>query len=235
MRPRSLLACLLLTAVVFGACQGNSTRDADKEVLLGQAPIELPQLEDNVRHDTLLIQTTFAMGDGTFLMVASHMDDTFEGLRLYHYRTLPDSNAEVLHVSPPGYDSWTMFPTFFHDPRDGQGWIILANLGEKGSWGQKVFHLDDHGFEDLGFLDVAFAETIDGGERLGNVARRTRIEAEGDALVFRFDARLLHLYDDLRGGLDTALPGMDVSYRWSPESGMVLWVKGAAHHATSGS
>ena len=235
MSPRNVHTPALLAAWLLLACQAPKADEGTTEDLPGQAPLELAQLEDNVRHDTLLIQTCFDLRDGTFLMVASHLDDTFDGLRLYRYRALPDSSADVLHASPPAYDSWTMFPTFFPDPRDGEGWIILANLGEKESWGQKVLHLDDRGFADLGFLDVALTEAMADGQRMGNLARHTRIEADGDALLFRFHAEVVHLYDDLRGGLDADLPGRDVSYRWSPDSGMVLWVKGSPHHAGSGS
>jgi hypothetical protein len=50
-----------------------------------------------------------------------------------------------------------MLPTFFEDPRASSGHIILANFGERESWGQKVLSLNE-GFTDLGFLDVAYPE-----------------------------------------------------------------------------
>jgi DNA-binding MarR family transcriptional regulator len=40
-------------------------------VVAGSAPFAFRAIEDNLRHDTLLIQTTFDLGDSTFVMVAS--------------------------------------------------------------------------------------------------------------------------------------------------------------------
>lgn len=186
-------------------------------------------LDDQVRHDTLLIQVTFDLGDGTQVMVASHVDEKFEGLRLYRYRVLPDSQALVLKASGPAYDSWTMLPTFFRHPHDSAAWIILADLGERQSWGQKVFRLDAGGFNELGFLDVALPVSLpeaDGGAKLKGIGPVTRVMKDGDDILFRFQVPVIHLYDDLAGGIDLRMGGDRITYRWSPTLGMVLHVDG---------
>ena len=151
---------LFLGLILLGSCASPGSEDASGPISSAdpQEPWERLELElvpDNVRHDTLLIQVTFALPGGEFLMVASNVKETFEGLRLYRYEALPDSSARVLAVSPPAYDSWTMLPTVFRSPTDPSTLLVLANFGERQSWGQKVLRLDDGGFTDLGFLDVA--------------------------------------------------------------------------------
>jgi hypothetical protein len=235
--PITLAALLLATACNHhGGPEPEGPRDTAAQVGTESeegAPITFPQVDDNVRHDTLLIQTTFDMGDGTFLMVASHHEETFTGLRLYHYRRGADSSAQLIHVSSPAFDSWTMYPTFFRDPQHREGYIILANFGERDSWGQKVLRFRKSGFEDLGFLDVALVVKASGGNsaRLDNVGPSTRVTGSGSALLFRFEAEEVHLYDDLRGNLDVDLPGNELDYRWDPSTGMELRVNGQVRDA----
>lgn len=196
------------------------------------APLTYPLLDDQVRHDTLLIQVTFDLGDGTQVMVASHVDEKFEGLRLYRYRVMPDSQALVLKASGPAYDSWTMLPTFFRHPYDSTAWIVLADLGERQSWGQKVFRLDAGGFTELGFLDVALPVNLpeeDGGAKLTGIGPVTRVMKDGDDILFRFQVPVIHLYDDLVGGIDLRMGGDRITYRWNPTLGMVLHVDGKPH------
>ena len=117
--------------------------------------IHFPQVANNIQHDTLAIQTTFDLDNNTFVMVAANVEEPEEqkkGLRLYRYRAMPDSSAAIVSVSPPAYDSWTMLPTFFAiGPKT---WIVLANFGEKESWGQLVLRLDSSGFAWVGFFEV---------------------------------------------------------------------------------
>jgi len=221
-----------------GAPPDTGTAEADAPMAGAVfSPLRIVPIDDNVRNDTLLVQTTFDLGDGTFVMTASHVeaDDRNGGLRLYRYRPLPDSNAAILHASAPAYDSWTMLPTFFRDPRDSAAWIVLANFGERQSWGQKVFRLDAKGFTDLGFLNVAlpkhFAEE-DGGPKLVGIGPGTRVEGDGEGLLFRFAVDKLHLFDDLSAredgsGLDLVLPGGRITYRWNAAEGMVLHIDGS--------
>ncbi len=190
-------------------------------------PLALSQVDDNVRHDTLLIQTTFDLGEGTFVMVASSVDETFEGLRLYRYRVLPDSLPGIIAASTPAYDSWTMLPTFFRHPQDSTAWIILANLGERQSWGQKVFILDAEGFTDMGFLDVALAVDLpeeDGGTKLVGIGPEALVMADGTSILIRFSTAKLYLYDDLAGGRDQVIDAGRVTYRWNSADGMLLWM-----------
>ena len=206
----------------------------------GGSPIGFEQLDDNVKHDTLLIQTTFDLEDGTYLMIASHKlseeklneGDREAGLRLYHYRAKPDSTYEIISRSSSANDSWTMFPTFFTDPIEQGSMIILANYGERNSWGQKVIRFSDQGFTDLGYLNVAKIERQGEGEEMElkhrTIAPHTRISNEGNTLVFTFDLDEVILFDDLRGVLDQPIDAGRVQYRWSEAEGMVLYVDGEA-------
>ncbi|MCB9167592.1 MAG: hypothetical protein H6595_08935 [Flavobacteriales bacterium] len=195
-------------------------------------PLPLVPVDDNVRHDTLFVQVTFDLGDGTFLMVARNVEETFEGLRLFRYHLLPDSAADVIAFSTPGYDSWTMLPTFFRMDSLDKGWTLLANFGEKQSWGQKVMRLDATGFHDLGFLDAALPERVTEGDttelRRGNIAPLTRLRSAGDTLTITFATDSVYLYDDQAGHTDVILPAQDVQYRLVPGT-LFLSVKGELH------
>ena len=208
----------------------------------GGSPTAFEQLDDNIKHDTLLIQTTFDLEDGTYLMIASHKlseeklneGDREAGLRLYHYRTMPDSTYEIIARSSSANDSWTMFPTFFPDPIEEGSMIILANFGERNSWGQKVIRFNAEGFRDLGYLNVAKIERQGEGEEMElkhrNIAPDTRITREADQLVISFELDELILFDDLRGVLDRPIEAGRVQYRWSEAEGMVLYIDGTARH-----
>ncbi|MEX1132617.1 MAG: hypothetical protein WEC15_05285, partial [Flavobacteriales bacterium] len=172
-------------------------------------------------------------------MVASNVDETYEGLRLYKYSLVGKEKQPLIHSSSsPGYDSWTLLPTFFMDPRQDSAYIALANTGERNSWGQKVLGMKD-GFTDLGFLDVAVPEWVDEGDttllRLRNIAPYTRCRAEGAGMSFLFECDSVYLYDDLRGGLDIVVPANWLRYTWTPEQGMVLWYQGEARTNTDAS
>lgn len=224
-------ACL---ALLFAAC-GPGEEPSTPPAVKGQttpeagAPLSFPLVEDDLRHDTLLIQVTFDLGDGTHLMVASNVDETFEGVRLYHYRARPDSSAEVLHVSAPGYDSWTMLPTIFGEGTGLGGKWVLANFGERESWGQKLMWYDD-GFHGRGFMDVAVPERITDGDTIrlkrGNIAPHMRMHVLGDTIAFTFTCDSVYVYDDHRGGLDRTLPGSRLRYTWHPSMGLEFWIDG---------
>jgi hypothetical protein len=222
-------------ALLFCGCgPGTPAIDAPpprpKPLEIG-GPIPYVQVDDNVKHDTLLIQVTYDLADGSHLMVASHMEESFDGLRLYRYRARPDSSAEIIAVSSPAYDSWTMLPTIFFNPLDSATQVVLANFGERESWGQKVLLLGD-GFTDLGFLDVALPEYIQEEDtayrKLRNIAPYTRCLSENDGLRFEFTCDSVFLYDDLRGGLELMLPASSIQYSWNPGTGITLWVNGEA-------
>src|SRR5436190_11157997 len=109
----------IIAIAFFSACGSRepspveNTLPSPTATPIGFAPLALKEVDDNLHHDTLLIQVTFDLGDGSFVMVASNMEETFEGVRLYRYRFEKDSALKMIAVSSPAYDSWTMLPTFF--------------------------------------------------------------------------------------------------------------------------
>lgn len=193
------------------------------------SPMAFVMVEDNIKHDTLLIQTTFDLGDGTYVMVAGHVQETFEGIRLYRYRLLPDSAAEVLAYSTPAYDSWTMLPTFFRLPNASAVHMVLANFGERESWGQKLLLMDDE-FTDLGFLDIALPERLLENDTLrlkrSGIGPFARMAQHGDTSVFTFSCDSVFLYDDLSGHMDQVLPTQSVRYTFHRDTGLELWLNG---------
>lgn len=225
---RTYPAVMLLFCL--GACSTNTPEKSRfHDVVQGVRPNDFPVLDDNIRHDTLLIQTTFDMGDSTFVMVAGNVNPSFEGIRLYRYKLLPDSNAQVLASSAPGYDSWTMYPTFFNLPGQADDKLVLANFGEKESWGQKLIRMDDH-FTDLGFMDVAYPERILDGDssrvKRTNIGPYTRLAMKGDTISLSFACDSLFLFDDMAGGYDTMVPARSIRYTYHPNAGLEIWRDG---------
>ena len=221
MRSPSLLLPLLLVACAgpqrpHVALAPNGPLDWPRFERL--QPLDLPIIEDHPIADSLLIQVTFALPDSSFLMVAGPQDEArTDGLRLYRYLLVDDSTARFLSYSAPGYDSQTMLPTCFGDPSARSGpWLVLANFGEKDSWGQKVMVLDDGGFHDLGFLDVAVPERRPQVDtvflRLGNIAPHVVARSIGDTLRLDLTCDSVHLYDDLQGHRDTMRAGSSTGY-----------------------
>lgn len=186
-------------------------------------------IEDNIQHDTLLIQTTFDMSDGTYVMVASHVEPKFDGVRLYRYTLLPDSNARILSYSNGAYDSWTMLPTFFPIPDPPGTYLILANFGERESWGQKLLFMDST-FTDIGFIDVAYPERITEADtaylKRTNIAPYGRLALHNDTAVFTFECDSLFLYDDMAGHNDLIVPSPSIRYTYHPDTGLELWRDG---------
>lgn len=179
--------------------------------------VEFPTVEDNVRNDTLLVQVTFDLGKGNFLMVAGNVEETRDGLRLYLYHPDRDSNAVVTACSKPGFDSYTMYPTFFSTGRPEDGTVILANMGEKQSWGQEAFWLKDERFIHLGFLDVAqrgwrtYADSLQ--QWRTSIAERALVSGGAGQFEFSFIGDSLQLYDDFNGHQEVMLPASQVRYR----------------------
>lgn len=191
------------------------------------------QFDQNVFHDTLLVQTSFDLGDSTYVMVAGNVEETFEGLRLVRYRFDPDSTVERLAVSTPAYDSWTMLPSFFPLDAAHPGHVnwVLANLGEKESWGQKVMRLDRE-FLDVGFMDVALPERVLENDTLRlkrrNVAPFMRFSERGDTSVWLFACDSVYVYDDQAGQLDQVVQAARLRYTFEEADGLVLWIDGRA-------
>lgn len=221
---------MALFALLITACTGTpEEKKAAPTVEHGAGPVVFEALDDNIRHDTLLIQTTFNMGDSTYLMVAGNVEPKFEGIRLYRYQLLPDSNAHVLAYSNGAYDSWTMLPTFFSIPDPPGTYLILANFGERESWGQKLIYMDST-FTDLGFLDVAYPEHITESDssylKRTNLAPYGRLALHSDTAVFTFDCDSIFLYDDMAGHNDLIVPAHSIRYTYHPETGLMLWRNG---------
>ena len=228
---------LCVAALCFGlvACGGDpaptdqTTRTA--LAITGRSPYEFAQVEDNLQHDTLLIQTTFDLGDSTYIMVASNVSETFDGLRLYRYRFGADSTVQMMAISSPAYDSWTMLPTFFpiDTARPTDAMWVLANFGEKESWGQKLLWLDED-FTDMGFMEVALPERVMEDDQLTlkrrSIAQHMRFSERGDTTVFQFACDSVFLYDDQAGHMDQVLPGRAVHFTFHREEGLSLWVGG---------
>lgn len=193
---------------------------------------DLPMVEDNVKDDTMLIQTTHDLGDGTFLMVARNVMENREGLRMYRYRPRPDSTAEVLAVSMPAYDSEVMLPTFFRTNNPADGVIILANYGAAQSWGQNVFLLKEGEFRVLGWLDVALGswkQSAEGNQRwLLGIGPETKVYGTANEFEFIFTSDSVFVYDDLQGGRELMYPSDRVRYRFNGEE-MLLYIDGVPH------
>lgn len=227
--PLLIAAAALLVA---GCGSGHPPQDKQPVIAHGAPPVQYRAIDDNIRHDTLLIQTTFELDDGTFVMVAGNVEPGFEGIRLYRYQLLPDSNAQVLSHSTGGYDSWTMLPTFFSIPDPPGTHLILANFGERESWGQKLLFLDS-AFTDLGFLDVAYPEHITEGDsthvKRTNVAPYGRLALHNDTAVFTFACDSLFLYDDMAGHNDIIVPAYSIRYTYHVDTGLELWRNGQRH------
>lgn len=230
---------LFLSLGALMACGGGGKRPAPAVAAFDTTGmgnswrrLDLPVLDDNVRHDTLLIHTTYALGHGLFLMAARNKEDTRDGLRLYLYRPKADSSADVIASSSPGYDSYTLLPTFFAGADTADGFFILANEGEKQSWGQKLFWLKGRRFTDMGFLDVALRgwQTRDDStyQWRTSIAMNAAITKVGpDEFQVRFTGDSLQLYDDLRGGSEVMFPSSAIMYDCRPGK-CVLYVRGEA-------
>ena len=238
MRTSSDLFGLLLPLMALASCGPSSSNEPVAETptkgyaaLQAASPFTFRQFDQNVYHDTLLVQTTFDLGDSSYIMVASNVTETFEGLRLYRYQFKPDSAVEMMAVSSPAYDSWTMLPTFFPletaVPDDGM-WV-LANFGEKESWGQKVMLLDGE-FSDHGFMDVARPERVMEDDTLRikrrNVGPDVRYEEKGDTAIFHFACDSVYLYDDQAGQLDQVIAAGRLRYTFQVDEGLALWIDG---------
>ncbi len=231
-------ALLLITAATLAACSspeqpksvpGNEALDSAFADAKTYKLLDLPNLDDNVHNDTLLIYTTHAMGNGLFVMAARNVEDTREGLRLYLYRPRPDSSADVLAYSKPAYDSAVMLPTYFTTGDTADGIIILANYGERESWGQNVFLLKNDQIKDLGWLDVAERDwkTQDDStfQWRDNIAPQVKVKGEDGRFAFTFEGDSVQLYDDLQAHKDVMLPTDHIAYHYDGTQ-MVLMVDG---------
>lgn len=229
----------LAAAALLAACSAPGgappTDPAPSPVQAGKqyTLLDLPNLDDNVHNDTLLVYTTHDAGNGLFVMAARNVDETRDGLRLYLYRPKADSSAEVLACSKPAFDSSVMLPTFFSTGDTADGLVILANYGERESWGQNAFWLKDGRFKDLGWLDVTRREWKNREDsvqqwRVG-IAPYTQVNGHDGQFTFTFNTDSVQLYDDLEGHTEVMLPAARISYRYNGKD-LVLVVDGQERH-----
>ncbi|MBK9289503.1 MAG: hypothetical protein IPN38_17965, partial [Flavobacteriales bacterium] len=128
-----------------------------------------------------------------------------------------DSSAEILACSKPGYDSETMLPTFFTNGNKADGLVIIANMGERQSWGQEVFRLKDNATEELGprcrrarggrrwtTAPTSSARASHRGPKCAEATAPSCSASTGDSL---------QLYDDQQGQMEVMLPAIAVRYR----------------------
>lgn len=231
---RVLVPSVLFVIIGCGHGPDPSTDASSTATVRPTAPLpawtrlDLPILADNVRHDTLLVHTTYDVGDGLFLMAAQNNNYNKEGIRLYLYRPKADSSAEVIAWSKPGYDSETMLPTFFTSGNKADGLVIVANMGERQSWGQEAFWVKDNRIKSLGFIDVAVRDwkTLDDStyQFRTSIAPRTLVSGANGVFDVTFSGDSLQLYDDLQGHSEVMLPASAVRYRY--ENGWTLWLNG---------
>lgn len=231
------LKCLA-AAALLAACSTPAPKaaTASQPATGGGKPyalLDLPNLDDNVRNDTLLVYTTHDIGNGLFVMAARNVDETRDGLRLYLYRPKADSSAEVIACSKPAFDSSVMLPTFFSTGDTADGLIILANYGERESWGQNAFWLKDGRFKDLGWLDVTRREWKNREDsvqqwRVG-IAPYTQVYGHDGRFTFTFNTDSVQLYDDLEGHTEEMLPASRISYHYDG-TGLVLVLDGKERH-----
>jgi len=234
-----------LVALSIASCTGGETKEAvsgtselpASSTLPAWNRWDLPILPDNVRHDTLLVHTTYDLGEGLFLMAAQNNDYNREGIRLYLYRPKADSSAQILAWSKPGYDSETMLPTFFTNGNKADGLVIIANMGERQSWGQEAFWVKDDKINSLGFLNVAVREwrTMDDStyQFRTSIAPRTVVHGSDGTFDFTFTGDSLQLYDDLQGNMEVMLPASAVRYQFL--NVLRLWLNGKPVEAPTAS
>ena len=95
--------------------------------------------------------------------------------------------------------------------------MILANMGERESWGQEAFWLKDGRFISLGWLNVAQRDwkTVDDSlqQWRTNIAPRATVHGGNGAFLIGFSGDSLQLYDDLQGHLEVTLPSNRLRYR----------------------
>ena len=224
-----LRSLFLFTIFGFIACgEDPMTKEEGKEeeVFTKKEVIEdayeriaLMPIEDHFELDSILIHNTYELSEGHFMMVSRASEDSFIGLQMHLY-TLMDSLPIVSASSTPAYDSWIYLPTFFVSS-DRQDTLLLAEIGERESWGARLLRIHDGVFVDLGFIDIAlrdhkFDEELETDVMfLKSVASNTSIKANGEGLIVSFGPEPLHIYDDQLGNADTLYPADQVIYEFS--------------------
>jgi|GEM_PF-6889520 len=225
---------LLIVSVIFtiscgSSSEANSSSEASKtlneEALVKKnlpvfdsnfERIDFPEVDVDPGNDSLWYHLVLDIPGDKWLAVAQPTNENNRrGIRMQLMSMNVDSTFSVHTESSPGYDSAKLFPTFF---KDAQGrLIILADTGERQSWGQKVYLLNNERFEDLGFLDVGtVAYTEEDGQQIlapTTIAERVTIEQTKKGLEFRFSGKDLVLFDDGKGNLDTIIDASSICYR----------------------
>ena len=224
----------LFVSILLVAC-GESADPQDKKVESIEQ-IEIPEgsyerislmpIEDHFELDSILIHNTYELKEGEFMIVSRPSEESFKGLQMHLYR-LQDSIPIVSSSSVPAYDSWIYLPTFFVS-EDQLDTLILAELGERESWGCRLLRIEDGQFKDLGFIDVALRdskfdeELEDDVMVLKTIAPFTNILSVSNGLSITFASDSVHVFDDQNGGLDILYPAAAVRYEWTDSLRMVM-------------
>lgn len=159
-------------------------------------------------------------GDAHLAVAQPLQESNRRGVRMQLLLADTDTSFRALTESSPGYDSAMLFPTFFVDAHGRH--IILADTGERESWGQKVYLLDQGVFTDLGFIDVGLPmqgpDNADADADIipKNIAPVVRLDLDGKGGIdFRFETEEIILFDDTQGHLDTLVRAKDYLYNLS--------------------
>jgi len=209
MKSLSLSSLFTLVLLSCGGPTGQEALEAEKRSsIVGPfTPVSYTELELDPGNDSLWYHLVLDIpGDLDFAIAQPTEETNRFGIRFQLLDNKADGTFECKGESSPAYDSAKLFPTFFKN-QAGQH-IILADTGEKVSWGQKVYLLDNGTFYDLGFIDMG---TVDYATNLESdslelspqsIAPRLKIEDSKKGLEFRVDGETMVLYDNGKGKLN---------------------------------
>lgn len=165
-------------------------------------------------------------GDLHLAVAQPTSDDNRRGVRFQLLKEGQDSTFHCETESSPGFDSAKLYPSFFSNDM-GQH-IILADTGERDSWGQKVYLLVENKFYDLGFIDVGSVnydedqETLEQSLSPQSIAKNVTISSDANGYRFTFDLEEFVLYDDQKGNLNQIVPSSQWSYFLDKENNWTL-------------
>ncbi len=233
------LALLAIIAILF-SCAENKNADSKKQdspivkervnVPPISGPLELVTFEEldlDPGNDSLWYHLVIDIPGQQHLAIAQATAETNRnGIRMQLLTMNADSTFSCNAESSPGYDSSKMFPTFYQN-KTGQ-LLILCDTGERDSWGQKIYLLDNGRFYDIGFIDagtVHYTENSDSGEMElspKTIASNVKISHDFDGIRFDFDTEEFILFDDGHDNLNQQVKGKDWRYTYSNDGQWTL-------------
>lgn len=207
--------CLFTCMLFLFSCQNNRTESLENESETetdGHNVTELVGINYTSRDDSLTYQAIFNWKDKQWLGIAEPVVPNRNGLSLQLLEMNEDSTVEVIANSSYGFDSRTFYPSYFQsEERD----LLLVNMGERESWGNKIIEIVGQEFKDLGFVDVSKATRNSKDEehehRFDNIAPHCLV-SDNEPITIRFTCDSLVLFDDLKGAIDTIISADQVKY-----------------------